>query len=365
VPASPLAAQASRVAGRLVQVRAADTVPLAGPVVLHKLSVTSQGPIDTVRAGADGRFTFRVAADTGALFLLSSRFAGIEYFARPLRVQPGLVDSVTVEVHDTSATAPVALQGRFLLVSRVTQGGRRSVLDLLVVMNPGPRTRAAPDSVTPTWTLPLPKDAGDLVAGEGEFSAAAFEQQGDSLRYLAPVLPGERQLVVRYSVPAGGTLEFPTPAVSESLVVLLEEREATVVTDGFARADSTVIDGQTYWRWVGGGAVGAVSLRFPGFDTGRDPLPWLVALLGLALVGGVAFALRRRPAPSLVPGAALAPPMPVDDVTRLVDAIARLDAEYAGREAELDEATRAAYAEDRARLRAELDRALAARGTDR
>ncbi|HEX5632240.1 MAG TPA: hypothetical protein VFX50_03395, partial [Gemmatimonadales bacterium] len=348
-----------------VQVRAADTVPIAGPVVLHKLAMATQGPVDTVRTGADGRFAFRVAPDTAAIFLLSSRFAGIEYFSRPLRVQPGLGDSVAVEVHDTSSTAPVTLTGRYLLVSRATQGGRRSVLDLLIVRNPGPLTRAAADSAAPTWTVPLPKDAGDLDAGEGEFSAAAFEQDGDSLRYLAPVLPGERQLVVRYTVPAGGTLEFPTLPVAESLVVMLEEREARVTTDGFARADSTVIDGQTYWRWVGRGDVPAVALGFPGFDTGRDPLPWLVALLGLVLAGGVWLALRRRPGAALVPGAVLVPPRPADDVARLVDAIARLDAEHGGREAELDEPTRARYAAERARLRAELDRALAARGTDR
>jgi hypothetical protein len=331
---------------------------MAGRVVLHRLSVQVQGPIDTTVTDPEGRFAFRMAADTAALFVLSTNHHGIEYFSRPLQLAPGGADTVTILAHDTSSSAPVALGERYVLVSRAAApAARRAVLDLLIVRNRSPYTRAAPDTSRATWTLRLPEGAADLVAGEGEFSAAAFEQRGDTLRYLAPVTPGERQLVVRYTLPAAGELAFPMPGTADSVIVMLEDRDARVTTDGFTRGDSTVIEGQTYFRWTGRDGGEPVAVAFGGAG-GTSPLPWLVGVLGLALAGGIVWAMRRRPAAPVAAAGA-------GDVTALVEAIARLDAEYGGREPELDEATRARYAAERARLRGELDRALAARGTGR
>jgi hypothetical protein len=166
--------------------------------------------------------------------------------------------------------------------------------------------------------------------------------------------------VVRYTLPAAGELAFPMPGTADSVIVMLEDRDARVTTGGFVRGDSTVIEGQTYFRWSGRDGGAPVEVAFAGAG-GASPLPWLVGVLGLALAGGIVWAMRRRPAAAAAPAA----PTGSGNVTSLVEAIARLDAEYGGQDAELDEPTRARYAAERARLRAELDRALAARGTGR
>ena len=81
------------------------------------------------------------------------------------------------------------------------------------------------------------------------------------------------------------------------------------------------------------------------------------------LVGGVALALavaaarlirRPRPAPPRAPTAG-AP-------ARLLDAIAVLDARYAGRETEVPPEEWRRYSDERSALKAQLERALAARG---
>ena len=75
---------------------------------------------------------------------------------------------------------------------------------------------------------------------------------GDSLTISAPLSPGDRQLMVTYTLPRGvKDLKVPFAAATDSVVFLLEEPTARVVTPGFAVSDSQVIETRTYHRWVG------------------------------------------------------------------------------------------------------------------
>jgi len=94
--------------------------------------------------------------------------------------------------------------------------------------------------------------------------------------------------------------------------------------------------------------------------SGAGLLGPLVGALALALGVLAAFVLKRRAAPVPVPVSS-----PADRVSRLVEEIAGLDAAYAGREGDVDAETWRRYQADRARLRHELDDALAIRGTAR
>lgn len=69
-------------AGRVVRRAGTDTVPAPGAMVLlHRVGPVEQGAIDSVAADAAGRFAFQFVRDTGAAYLVSARWAGIEYFA--------------------------------------------------------------------------------------------------------------------------------------------------------------------------------------------------------------------------------------------------------------------------------------------
>ena len=66
----------------MIQVRGSDSIPAARTnVVLHRIGRDVQGPIDSTLSDSRGAFHFRFSADTSAIFLLSARFAGIEYFS--------------------------------------------------------------------------------------------------------------------------------------------------------------------------------------------------------------------------------------------------------------------------------------------
>ncbi len=347
----------SLAAGRVVLPRAVDTVPVAGArVVLHRVGRDRQGPLDSIVADAAGRFRFRFRADTSALYLLSARYGDIEYFSPPVPTNPATPDTaIRLVVYDTSSTTPIGVEARHIVVPRAGQNGTRSVLDLIVLANAGRLARVAPDSSRPSWRLVLPSGTGDMEVGEGDLSPDAIIRQGDTVKVLAPLSPGQKQVSLEYGVTSKrGAIAFPVGPGGAPINLLVEERSARVTGGTLALADSQVIEGRTFRRFTGTvPAGGAVVVAFGGSAAAaafRWGLPALVAAVALAL-GTAAWAVLRsgRRTPSRSP-------------ERLLDAIAALDARYAGREAETADDERRQYAAERARLKAELERALAAPG---
>lgn len=292
-------AQQVGVAGRAVRVTARDTTPLTGAmVVLHRISASRQGPLDSMRAGADGRFAFRVPADSQALMLASTRYSGIEYFSRPTRVAPGHGDaSLLIVAADTSSTVPISIAARYIVVSRPAREGQRGILDLIVMQNRGDATRVGRDSTLPAWTMRLPAGLTAFEVGDGEVSPAAVGLSGDTMAVAAPLSPGERQLVVSYALPSNRrTIEIPLDFAADSVVILTEEDGASVTSPGFSRTTDQPIEGRTYRRFVATGlAPGVVSVRVPVTGAmGKWLAPALATLMALVLGAATLASLRRR-----------------------------------------------------------------------
>jgi hypothetical protein len=235
------------------------------------------------------------------------------------------------------------------------------VLDLVVLRNDGIRARVAPDSAHPSWSLTLPPGAGEMQVGESELSPDAVVRQGDTVKVLAPIAPGQKQLSIEYAtVPVRGRLVFPVGPAVTPVNLLVEEPSARVSGGLLALADTQVIEGRSFRRYTGRvPAGGAITLEVTG---GPERASWrvltgLVGAVALALALAAARLIRRpRAAPR---GAAVAA---ADGPAQLLDAIAALDARYGGREAEVPPDEWQRYAEERSALKARLERALAARG---
>ena len=342
-------------AGRVVLPRAVDTVAVPGVrVVLHRVGRAVQGPVDSLTADAAGRFRFRFRADSAEIYLLSARYGDIEYFSAPVHTNPAAPDSaIRLVVYDTSSTAPIGVAARHIVVPRAGTDGTRSVLDLIVLENTGRLARVAPDVSRPSWRVVLPAGAGELHVGEGDVSPDAIVRAGDTVNVLAPLAPGQKQISLEYGVtPSRGAIDFAAGPGGGPLNLLVEERDARVSGAGLALADSQVIEGRSFRRFTGtvppGGVVRLTLGGFVGSNAVRWGLPALVAVVAVVLAAA-AWRLLRRPRPSPPPTA-----------ERLLDAIAALDARYAGRDAETTAEEWQRYAADRERLKAELERGLAA-----
>jgi len=267
-------------------------------LVLHRVSQQVQGPIDSARSDRRGRFSFAYRADTSAFYLVSGRYAGIEYFSSPLPTNPARADStVRVVVYDTSSTAPVSLEARHLVLTRPAEDGSRSILDLVILRNAGRLTRVAPDTVRGSWSVQLPRGTVGLQVRESDVSSDAMIRTGDSVTIAAALAPGEKQITLEYLVPAGrSSVELPLQKAGLPLNVLTEEPEVQVTAPGITRADSQLIQGRSFRRWTGTvSTAGVLRLVLPGSRAQpRWVLPALVGGLALALAGAGWLAFRSK-----------------------------------------------------------------------
>lgn len=356
-PAGRLAAQQPLIAaGTVSRVVAGDTVGVAGVrVVFHHVSSHGSGPIDSVIADQQGRFRFFLRhRDTTATYLVSAKYAGVAYFSAPVGTDPRLDGAIHLLVADTSssANAPVSLEARHIVIERPGDDGTRAVTDLLVVRNPGPDTRVAPDTVRASWGVRLPRGVVDPVAGDGDFSPDAVRFRNDSILIFAPISLGEAQMVVRYSLPASsGVVGVPIEDSVPSFNVLVEEGGARVSGGHLAPAAPEQLGGRSFLHWSGAMPAGAmVSVRLGG--GGALPgwlLPSLLGLMALAL-GAVGVRVLR--------GRDVKPVASTPSATALIDQVARLDLRFGGREGETPPAEWQAYLAERARLIRALDAAL-------
>lgn len=355
-----LAGQATATAaGRILRMTGTDSVPVGGMnVVLHSIASGEQGPVDSIRTSADGRFRFRFRADTAAVYLLSARHDGIAYFSLPLHPLDDAADTlVTIIVSDTSSTAPIVVASRHIVFRSPDADGSRQALDLIVLQNPGTVTRVAPDTLSASWSITLPAGVAAATPGDNDFSPDAIAIRNDSVLVSAPIAPGEKQVAVQYVVPPElSPLRVSIPEAYGSLTVLAEESGLEVEGAGLAPADTQVIAGTAFHRWMGSPEPGGeVSITFPSGSGGTGAPAWVLPALVLLVGAGLAVAIVRVRSPR---GGIRDAPTPEN----LVEALARLDARYQGRRGEIPPAEWDRYQTERAGLRRELDQQLAGPG---
>ena len=314
--------------------------------MLHRVSRDVSGKLDSTLADGSGVFRFQFPRDTSMVYLLSANWSGIEYFGEPL---PGAgldgTTSLTLLVADTSSASIAETGGRFVVLGSPGATRDRRAVDLFVIRNRGDRTIVGTDATSPTWRAPLPRGVTDVRLGSAgsEVSADAVRFEPDGVVVIAPIAPGEKQLLIEYTIPASTQLlEFP--AVTPDTIQVVAE-EAGVTVEGLERASDQVLDGRSFARWTGRD-VASVTVTFP-VPASRDGalVPLVIAALVIAAAAGIAATRFRRGAPA---------PVPVTSES-LITRIAALDAASAGR---------ALTAEDKARYereRAELKRALTER----
>ena len=289
----------SRFSGTVIRVVAGDTVVVAGaPVQLHRVSVAAQGVIDSTRTDRAGRWRFRPTLETDANYLVSTQYAGIEFFTPPLSIDATQPDTgVRIVVADTSSapSVRVPLASRHLLVQGGDSAGWRGVLDVVVFNNQTGFTRIAPDTTRPSVVVLLPPGAHDPELADGDIGPEAVRFRDGALEVYSPLAPGEVSLTVQYLLPAEAEVAVPfgdTVAVFNLLV----DGEGTVVGGPHLEGPiPTEVEGRQFRRWSGGVPGGMVLLL--DLRASRETPQWLLAALVVAMAAGLVALLviaRRK-----------------------------------------------------------------------
>ena len=336
------------VEGRVARRAGKDTVAAAAArVVLHRVSRELSGKLDSTIADATGRFRFRFSRDTAQVYLLSAQWSGIEYFSEPL---PGsnltATTSLTLLVADTSSARKAETGGRFVVLGSPGTSRDRRVVDLFVLRNRGSETVVGAGGTAATWLAPLPRGVIDPRVGAvgSEISPEAVRFERDSVQVVAPIAPGEKQLLVEYTIPAAITRLELQPGTGDSVQVVAEE--SGVSLEGLSRAPDQVLDGRAFQRWTGL-AASTIVIAFPvAPKADRALLPLVLAALVIMVL--VAIIARRARAPRVAE-------LP-QSADLLVTRIAALDAAHAGRPLSPDQDER--YRRERAALKRALTEQL-------
>ena len=275
----------------------------AGWVVLHRVTMTAQGPIDSARLDAQGRYRLRIGAvDSVATYLVSVFHDGVAYFSQP--INPGhfarpQVD--TLRVYDTTTVGPpLTVRQRLLSVAAPKPDGSRDVLELQEIENTGERTRIAADTLHPVWTGALPRGVIQFSVGQGDFSDEAVVRRGDAVALFGAVQPGGgRQLAYDYILPGGaGQWMIPVDHPLEKMLLLLEDTTAQVSGPGLRALGVRPIEQRHFAEYeidrVPAGAL--VAVTFPRGPLKMESLvPFIAGGLALVLALGFWWALRRAP----------------------------------------------------------------------
>lgn len=350
-PPAGAVAQGFTVRGRVLEIRGHDSLPLGGIwAVLHHVTTAGGAPVDSGPTDGAGWYRLRAPVrDTAAVYFVSARYRSIAYLTLPLRATRQRIDSVGVLlVYDTSSTSPpIELAQRHLVIRHAESDGSRRVLELMVLRNGGTNTRIAADTSQPVWTGRLPEGVLQFQVGESDVSAETVIRRGDSVVVVAPLPPGEKQLVLTYLLPGNASqVALPTDQSIGQLNVMVEDSAASVAGGPVVAMGAESFEGATFLRFEGRDVPGGtpVLLRFGRVPWSARNLWWIVvALSALALVGALVVWWRRADQVS---------PAGADDVEALAARIAALDASqetrrdpgYAARRAELKRRLEAALA---------------------
>lgn len=281
-----------------------DSMPLPGAgVSLHRIARDTAGVVADDTAGTDGRFSFRLpAADSGDLFLVTARHEGVLYFGPPFHDPTQAPDPYTVVVYPSRALedeATLELERRHLVLTPVTGGFR--VLDVASAANDSAWTWTSPREGGEVWSAAFPPSATGVAVERGGVSPSEVRLAGGRARVRSAVPPGGQRLVLRYQIPTGQQVVLPVRRPVGVLELLVQPPWEARVT-GLEDAGRVQFQGREYRRYRAREVSPGTVVRFtvsPGGGASAV-LPWVLAGLGVLLLGAAAWVQRRlrRPAGS-------------------------------------------------------------------
>jgi hypothetical protein len=194
------ASRADPLVGRVVH---GDRAVPGTPVTLHRVASNASGEVATTLTDADGGFRFTLEPVPEApftVFFVTADYLSVRYLGRPIHAaEPG--EPYEVAVFDTASVAPEPIRiVRRDMVLIPERSGAWEVNEVIRILNP---TAVALVSTggQPIWSFRIPEAASDFETGEGSVLPHEIIRVDDRVVFITPLIPGERDLFIRYRVP--------------------------------------------------------------------------------------------------------------------------------------------------------------------
>ena len=285
-----------------------DSVPLRGNwAVLHRVTRNSGGPVDSVRTNGAGRYSIviprsRASADSSAVYIISTSYDSLGYFSTPFNVlgRPAVSVEDLVVYRATTGTPPITLARRLVTIAKAAQDGTRDVLEILELENSGVTTRITDDTLHPTWAGAIPRVAIQFRGGQGDISPDAMKRVGDSVFVLGPIPPGQiKQLSYAYVLPAGDArLDLQVDQITKEVNLLIEDTTAVVAAPKLEPLGVRPVEERSFaaYRAPALAPGDHVTIDLPrGAFRPLQLVPYVIGLVGAAMIAALIWALRRKP----------------------------------------------------------------------
>jgi hypothetical protein len=271
------------------------------PVTLHRVTSQEAGEVASAVTGEDGRFTLRVEPQESSdfnIFFVTADYLSARYFGDPIHPDEPTTN-YTIEVFDTTSAPlePVRVVSRDVVLLPEEMGSWE-VNEIVRIQNAGQKAVVAPGGM-PTMELSIPEDAAQFQVGEGDILPHEVTLMENDVLLLTPVTPGERDLWIRYRLPASpGRAAFALDQPTEIFNLFVLQPSHLTSVEGLASTRMVEADGEQYLQYSGDALAPGARILLEWSNAGSAPVDPVLAAIAvtLLLLGfGVWGAMRSRP----------------------------------------------------------------------
>lgn len=294
---APAAAQGERtLVGQVVKKGA----PVGGArVTLHRVTSGASGPVASATSTADGAFDFDLPpADTGfAVYFTTVDYLTVRYFGPPVHPDDP-AGRYEVAVYDTTSSLPGAITtARRDMVLLPQTDGSWEVDEVLRVRNSADRALVSHGGL-PAWEFQLPEGATEFEAGEGDVAPDKLRRVGDRVFLVSSLVPGDREVFVRYRLPAGtDASSILLGGGTDTMNIFVRQPSPELTVAPLTAQPPVTVQGESFLQFSGTDLAPGTTLAMEWSSPAKPPISPVAAGIAAALVllgVGTAAAVRNR-----------------------------------------------------------------------
>lgn len=268
-------------------------------LALHRVTPDSSGVLATAVSGPRGTFSFPVPQpDTAGftVYFVTADHLGVRYFGAPVHPGDDPAGEYLVQVRDTttSAGADLRVARRDLVLIPHADGGWE-VNEVVRLRNAGTRTIVSRGGM-PTWEMGIPEGVDDFEAGAGDLPVEQVQRMGDRVLLIAPLLPGDREIFLRYRIPPAREARLGAGAAMDSVNLFVRQPSPHVTVSGMRPVEIVSAEGQRFLQLSASGVAADAPLLMEWERTAPlvDPVWAGVGAAVLVVLIGAGAAFRNR-----------------------------------------------------------------------